>query len=107
MSVEAIDPFPRVDVYDAALAGLQEIEVDLRREVHPKINRAERSVAAEQVERETQVLREQSLLAATEKVATVRTLGSQRRWAVGRRRPSTAVSLVPVKLKNQRCPKMG
>ena len=54
VSVEAIDSFPRVHVYDAALAGLQEVEVDLGREAHAKINRTEGSIATEQIERETQ-----------------------------------------------------
>jgi len=48
---------------------LQEVEVDLGCEAHSKINRAEGSVAAEQVEGEAQILREQGLRAAPEEIA--------------------------------------
>src|SRR5258708_10177103 len=50
--VEAIRAFARVDVHDVAFAGLQEVEIDLRRDTDAKIHRTKTGVAAEEVERQ-------------------------------------------------------
>src|ERR1700681_1447909 len=83
--VKTIRASSHIDVDDASLLRLQEVNVERRGEMHPEIDRTKRSVAAKEIEREPKRLIHERLLSASEKVATA---GPFRGNVAGSRKPA-------------------